>query len=123
MTDSTTTAAHATVTLASADFDTTITSSSVPVLVDFWAEWCGPCKAMAPVLEQVAQDLTGKVVIAKLNIEQDDAAAEIAQKQSIRSIPNLKLFVKGEVVHEFIGYSDYLTFKPQLEAQLAKLAA
>ena len=77
-----------------------ITQSDVPVLVDYWAEWCGPCRMIAPVLEEVAAEMKDSVKIAKLNIEEN---RETATKMSIRSIPTLMVFKNGEVVDQHIG--------------------
>jgi len=77
-----------------------ITQSDVPVLVDYWAEWCGPCRMIAPVLEEVAEELKDSVKIAKLNIEEN---RETATKMAIRSIPTLMVFKNGEVVDQHVG--------------------
>jgi putative thioredoxin len=75
-------------------------SHSKPVLVDFWAEWCGPCRILGPVLERLASQNNGEWILAKVN---SDEYAEISAKYGIRSIPNVKLFHKGEVINEFVG--------------------
>jgi putative thioredoxin len=75
-------------------------SYSVPVLVDFWAEWCAPCRMLSPVLERLAQRANGRWVLAKVNTEEHP---ELAYRYGVRSIPNVKLFVDGEVVDEFVG--------------------
>jgi thioredoxin 1 len=81
-------------------FESEVKQSDVPVLVDFWAPWCGPCRALAPILEQVAEEMEGKVKIVKLNT---DEQAETAQSFNIMSIPTMILFVDGEVKDQISG--------------------
>ncbi|MFK4752395.1 MULTISPECIES: thioredoxin TrxA [Oceanospirillaceae] len=81
-------------------FETDVLSNDLPVLVDFWAEWCGPCKMIAPVLEEIAEEFKGQLKIAKLNIDQNEATAP---KYGIRSIPTLILFKGGNVEATKIG--------------------
>ena len=81
-------------------FDEQVLQSSLPVLVDFAAEWCGPCKMMAPILEEVAQELDGKIDIAKIDVDQ---AQTLAGKYNVMSIPNLMIFKDGKVVEQMKG--------------------
>lgn len=91
-----TTIAH----LTDATFDEAIKSSEKPILVDFWAEWCGPCKMIAPILEELADEQADKFAIAKLDV---DANVATATKFSVMSIPTLLLFKDGEVVARLVG--------------------
>jgi thioredoxin len=99
----------ATFSVSDASFDKEVLKSSEPVLVDFFAEWCGPCKAMAPALEQVAADMKGKVKVAKLDVDQNP---EVTQKYTIQAMPTLMIFKDGKKVAERVGA---LTQKKQLQ--------
>ena len=81
-------------------FEPEVLKSDLPVLVDYWAEWCGPCKAIAPMLEEIAKDYGGKIKIAKLNVDENSATAT---KYGIRGIPTLMLFKAGDVAAQKIG--------------------
>ena len=83
-----------------ANFDQSVVASDTPVLLDFWAPWCGPCRMMEPVLEEVAGEWAGKVTIGKLNVDENPATAT---KFDILSIPTLLVFSKGEVVKKLVG--------------------
>jgi thioredoxin 1 len=88
------------VTVTRSNFDAEVLKSSVPVVADFWAEWCGPCKMIAPVLRELAGVYKDKIKIAKIDV---DAEGELAQKFNIVSIPTILVFSKGQVVKQQIG--------------------
>lgn len=89
-----------TVEVTDINFDTEVLKSSVPVLVDFWAEWCGPCKAIAPTIDAVAQAYLGKAKIAKLNVDQNISTSS---RYNIKGIPTLLLFKNGMVKEQIVG--------------------
>jgi thioredoxin 1 len=88
------------VTLSDATFDEHVKGSDIPVLVDFWAEWCGPCKMISPVLEEIAEEQAGKIQIGKLNIDDN---LEVTRRFDVMSIPTLILFKNGEPEVRLIG--------------------
>ena len=86
--------------VSDSSFEQDVLKSSVPVLLDFWAEWCGPCKMIAPILDQIAAEYAGKVLVAKMNV---DESPRTPTKYSVRSIPTLMLFKNGTVIDQKIG--------------------
>jgi thioredoxin 1 len=98
--------------LTSETFDTTLASTDQPVLVDFWAEWCGPCKMMSPILDQLATEQTGRATIAKVDV---DAFPDLQARFGIRAIPTLIVFKNGQPVNTITGVKS----KGFLEAALA----
>jgi thioredoxin 1 len=103
-----------------AAFEADVLKSDIPVLVDFWAEWCGPCKMIAPILEEAAGHYGGRIRIAKLNVDEN---AALAAKFNIRSIPTLLLFNKGEVVARKVGAVSEAHLRAFLDGQLREAVA
>jgi thioredoxin 1 len=97
--------------LTDATFDEEVKSSEMPVLVDFWAEWCGPCKMIAPILEEIADEQAGRLTLSKLDVDHN---METARRFEVMSIPTLILFKDGEPVHRLVGAKS----KAQLEKEL-----
>jgi len=102
--------------VSDADFEAQVLKATEPVVVDFWAEWCGPCRMIAPALEEIAGSLNGKVKIVKLNVDESPATA---QKYGIMSIPTLMLFKNGELASRQIGAAP----KQKLEQWITSAAA
>ncbi len=86
--------------VSDADFDQEILKSDIPAMVDFWAAWCGPCRAIAPVVEELARDYAGKVKVAKMNVDEN---AKTPTRYGIRAIPTLIIFKGGQVVEQITG--------------------
>jgi thioredoxin 1 len=97
-------------------WQTEVTSSAVPVLVDFWAEWCGPCKAIAPALDELSQELAGKLKIVKVNV---DEQGDLAGQYGVRSIPTLLLVKGGQIQMQHIGAASKAALKSKVEPFLA----
>ena len=90
----------ATLKITDENFDTEVLKSSKPIVVDFWAEWCGPCKAIAPSLEELSEEMSNKLKVVKINVDENPS---ISQAYSIRSIPALMIFKGGEKISEKMG--------------------
>jgi thioredoxin 1 len=104
------------VTISADNFDSEVLHSETPVLVDFWAEWCGPCKIVGPILTELADQYDGKLKVAKLNVDEN---SDLTGRFNVMSIPTMKFFKKGEVVGELVGAAP----KNMIEAEIQKLIA
>ena len=105
----------ATVTLDESNFDKEVTQSAQPVLVDFWAEWCGPCKMIAPLLDEIAKEKAGSVKVAKVNVDENQS---LSMKYNVRAIPALLFFKNGQLRDQIVG----MTSKKDLLGRLEALA-
>ncbi len=99
----------------STNFDSEVKNSDLPVLVDFWAPWCGPCKMIGPIVEELAEDFAGKAKVGKVNVDDNQ---ELAGQFGIRGIPTVMLFKGGEVVESFVGLRSKEDLKAALEGAL-----
>ncbi len=102
-------------TFTSANFQEMVLNSDKPVLVDFWAEWCGPCRMIAPIVEEMAKEYDGKAVIGKLNVDDN---GDIAMTYGVRNIPTLLIFKGGQVVDKIVGAVPKPNIANKLEAQI-----
>jgi thioredoxin 1 len=101
--------------LTTDNFKATVAAATTPLLVDFWAPWCGPCKAIAPILEELATEMTGQVQIAKVNIDDNDS---IAADYGIRAIPTMLLFKNGQVAEQLVGMMPKAAIKAKITAHI-----
>lgn len=101
--------------LTEANFEELVINSDKPVLVDFWAEWCGPCRMVGPIVEELAKEYDGKAVIGKVNVDEHGG---ISMKYGIRNIPTLLVFKNGEVVDKQVGVAPKTALAAKLEAQM-----
>ena len=99
-------------TLTDANFEQTVNHTPQPVLVDFWAEWCGPCRRLAPTVDELATDYDGRVMVGKLNVDDNP---NVASRFSIRGIPTLLLFKGGEIVEQVVGLADKDSLKKLID--------
>jgi thioredoxin 1 len=104
-----------TLTFTDTAWDTDVLNANVPVLVDFWAEWCGPCRMMGPTVDAVADNYSGKVKVGKLNVDENPSSA---MRYNIRGIPTLLLFKGGQVVEQRVGAAGKAELEKMLEAHL-----
>jgi len=102
--------------ITDANFEQEVISSDVPVLIDFWAVWCAPCKMVAPIVEQIATEYRGKLKVGKLDVDNN---RQTAMEYGIRSIPTLLVFAKGKVVEQIIGVVSKSHLVEKLELHLA----
>ncbi len=101
--------------ITTAEFDSVIASSEKPVLVDFWASWCGPCRALAPVIDEISREMGDKLDVYKCNVDEE---ADLATQFRIVSIPTLILFKNGKPVHQIVGNMPKPALVAELEANL-----
>ncbi len=104
------------VVITDANFDTEVSKLNIPVLVDFWASWCGPCRQLTPVIDELAKEYKGKIKVGKLNTEENN---DIPAKFGITAIPTIILFRNGQAVNKMVGVKSKKDLKAVLDAQLA----
>ena len=101
--------------ITDANFQEVVLESDKPVLVDFWATWCGPCRTISPIIDELATELEGKAVVGKVNVDEN---SEIPQNYGIRNIPTLLVFKNGELVDKMVGVVPKSQMSEKLEAQM-----
>ncbi|HKU33767.1 MAG TPA: thioredoxin [Candidatus Nitrosotalea sp.] len=100
------------------NWDSEVINSKIPVFVDFWAEWCGPCRMVGPVVEELAGEYAGKVNFVKVNVDENN---ELASKYNVFSIPTLALFNKGQIVAQQVGAASKSSYKGMIDRALEKV--
>ncbi len=108
-------AAQNVATFTDGNFDASVLKSSTPVLVDFWAEWCGPCRALGPTIDALAAEYAGRVSIGKLNVDENP---QVTMQYMVRGIPTVMVFKGGQVVETIVGLADKNEFKAKLDSHL-----
>lgn len=103
------------ITLTAENFDREVIKSDMPVLVDFWAEWCGPCRMVAPIMDELASEYEGRAKVGKINV---DEQRELAEKYRIMSIPTVMLFKNGEIIEKIVGARTKADFAKMIENNL-----
>jgi len=102
----------------SKNWEKEVMASQIPVFVDFWAEWCGPCRMVSPVIEELANEYAGKINFVKVNVDENN---ELASKYNIFSIPTLALFSKGQIVAQQVGAASKGSYKNMIDSALSKI--